>query len=120
MLEIARKLEWDSAPLHEAYDFCLANNLVNTFYAKKNKFKSSPNRQRKVGFFCLLHIDRFEVFTVIQDRKGIEISRVLLESFETHHVESFYYVDWKWLDNDTVELVDKYKYGTRRTWMIKV
>ncbi len=119
MLEIANKESWETDTLTKAYNYCMENNLENKFFVK-NKFMSSPDRKYKIGFFCNWDIDKFEVFWVLFDKTKKEIKRKLLIEKEPHWGEFIYYVKWKWLDNQTVLLEDKYKYGKKINWEFSI
>jgi hypothetical protein len=119
MLEIANKEGWETDTLSKAYDYCTENNLEYKFFVK-NKFISSPDKKYKIGFFCNWDIDKFEVFWVLFDKTKKEIKRNLLIEKEPHWGEFIYYVNWKWLDNQTVLLEDKYKYGKNINWEFSI
>ena len=116
MLRIAEKEGWEKEPLIDAYNKCLEVDLLYQFDV--GKLKSSPNRKHKIGFWCNWDIDVFEVFWVLYDKKGEEIHRGKFITKEPYEGEFIYYVKYKWLDNDTVLLEDKYKYGNKETWTI--
>lgn len=114
MMQIAEKEGWDKGPLQDAYNKCLEQELVYQFYAGKPK--SSPNRKYKIGFWCNWDIDVFEVYWVLYDKKGTELNRKKCIEKLPYEGEFMYYAKWKWLDNTTVLLEDKYKYGNNEKW----
>ncbi len=118
MMEIAAREGWAVDPLLDAYNACLAKGLQYRFEAGKPK--SSPDRRYKIGFWCDWDIDVFEVYWVLYDKSGKEMRREKLLEKPPYEGEFMYYAKWKWHDNHTVLLEDKYKYGNRENWKIEL
>ncbi|CAM1343845.1 hypothetical protein [Tenacibaculum amylolyticum] len=118
MIEIAKKEGWQINPLLDAYNSCIEANLVYQFDVGKPKL--SPNKKHKIGFWCNWDIDVFEVYRVLYDKKGTEISREKFISKKPNNGEFVYYLKWKWLDNSKVLVEDKYKYGDNEKWTLKI
>lgn len=118
MMEIAAREGWAVDPLLDAYNACLAKGLQYRFEAGKPK--SSPDRRYKIGFWCDWDIDVFEVYWVLYDKSGKEIRREKLLEKPPYEGEFMYYAKWKWLDNNTVLLEDKSKYGNSESWKIEL
>lgn len=119
MMKIAEKEGWSCDPLLDAYNGCLEKNLEYKFLVG-NKLKASPDRKQKIGFWCDWDIDKFEVYWILFDSKEKEVARELLIEKEPFKGEFVYYLFWKWKDNQTVFLEDKYKYGNKETWEFNV
>jgi hypothetical protein len=118
MVRIAEKEGWQIDPLFDAYNQCLADNLEYKFLVGKPK--SSPNRKYKFNFWCNWDIDVFELYWVLQDKKGNELKKEKFIEREPYRGEFIYYVKFKWIDNETVLLEDNYKYGNKEKWEINL
>jgi hypothetical protein len=119
MMQIAQKENWEINPLLDAYNSCLKANLEFKIFIK-DKFKTSPNKQHNIGFWCEWDIECCKVFWVLRDKSKTEIKRQLLIEVKPYDGEFIYYLDWKWLNDLTVEVADKYKYGKNLKWEIKL
>jgi hypothetical protein len=117
MMQIAQQENWELNPLLDAYNSCLKANLEFKIFIK-DKFKTSPNKQHSIGFWCEWDFDFCKVFWVLRDKNKIEIKRQLLTDEKPYDGEFVYYLDWKWLNDLTVEVADKYKYGRNLKWEI--
>jgi len=119
MMMIADREGWATDPLLDAYSACLSAGLEYKFFVD-GKFKASPDRKRKAGLWCEWDIDFFGLFWVLFDKQGKETARDIVVSLEPNRGQSVYYLKWKWLDNETLVIDDKFKYGTRQTWKVKL
>ena len=116
MMLIAKKENWNTDHLLDAYNSCIENNLVFNFNIGISK--NSPNKKNKVFLSCNWDIYSFEVFANILDKKNDLIQKKLVLSKEPSEGEFIYYVKWKWLNNSTIIIEDKYKYGNHEKWQI--
>lgn len=107
MMKIAEKEGWATNPLLDAYNGCLKKNLDYQFLVN-NTLKSSKDRKHKIGFWCSWDLDFFELYWVLFDKKGNEIKRKLLLKNESYRGEYVNYLNWKWIDNETVILESRY------------
>ncbi len=118
MMIIAENEGWEADSLLDAYNNCLKINVEYQFFI--GKIKASPNRKRKVNFWCNWDIDAFEVFLVLYDKNNEEIERTkIIEDENTYNGEFIYYVTYKWIDDKTVLLKDNYM-SEKKNWMIKI
>lgn len=117
MLKIAQSEKWELKILIEAYHKCLEVNLVYQFMVK-GQVKVSPDKTLKMGLWCNWDIDVVEIFWVLFDKEGYEKKRELFISKEPQWGEFVYYLSWKWMDNESVLVENKYKYGDNDKWMI--
>ena len=72
---IAKQLGWDSEPFDNAYKKCLELNLQNNWISEKLKTKSSPNRKYKGAIYFEYDIYEIQVFAIIYNQNGEEITR---------------------------------------------
>ena len=119
MMEIAKIESWKIDPLLDAYNNCIENNLELSFILLK-KDKSSPNRKLKINFKCYWDIDLVNVFYLIKDKTGKVIQQDIAFEMPSKKGEMVYHLKWKWKDNTTVLLEDKYIYGEKQSWEINV
>jgi len=118
MLKIAEKEGWSVDPLLDAYNKCQENDLEYRSFVRKPK--NSPDRRHKMNFWFNWDIDVFEVYWVLYDKRGDEIKRKKLMEKLPHEGEFIYYIDFRWIDNSTVLLEDKYKYGKKEKWIVEI
>lgn len=118
MMKIAEIEKWDVNPLLDAYNGCLENNLEYSFIL--SKYKSSPNRKFKMNFKCVWDIAMIEVFYILCDKKENIIHQEKVFEKPSNQGELVYYLKWKWLDNESVLLEDKYVYSDKESWKIEI
>lgn len=116
MSRIAEIEGWEKDPLMDAYNDCLASDLIYQFDVGKPKL--SPDRKHKIGFWCNWDIDGFELYWVLYNTKENEIKRKKLLERAPQFGEFVYYLKWKWIDKTVVLLEDKFKYGKNESWKI--
>jgi len=115
MLIIAEKEGWNTPSLVNAYNHCLSEGLEYKFFVG-NKLKNSPGRKRKAGVWCEWDIDFFKLFWVLFDKNGVELNRDIIVSLEPSQGETVYYLTWKWIDNKTIFIENKYR--AINNWLI--
>ena len=120
MMMIAENDRWEIDKLLDAYNNCLKQNLEYNFFVKNGKLLSSPNRKYKVGLWCEWDIDKFEVYYILFGKDSIEIKRNLFINCIPSFGEFIYYTHWKWINNETLLVESKYKYGNNEKWTINV
>ena len=120
MMMIAQKEGWTTNELLDAYNSSLKQKLEYKFFAKNGKLKSSPDRKYKIGFWCEWDLDKFEVYYVLFNKYDEELKRDLMLKCKPSEGEFIYYVEWKWLNNETVLLENKYKYGNNENWEVSI
>lgn len=119
MMQIAQKENWEINSLLDAYNSCLKANLEYKFFIK-NTFKTSPNKQHSIGFWCVWDIEFCKVIWVLRDKNKNELKRDLLIETESYKGEFSYYLEWQWMDNQNVIVNDKFKYGDNLKFHIKI
>lgn len=95
----------DQNIINECYKECISINYLYYFFIG-NRFKKSPDKNHKIGFYCEWELDYCRIYTILFDKKT-EIQRKLLWGLEPHEGIVSYYLDWKWMDNKSVMLWDK-------------
>lgn len=119
MMMIAECEGWETDPLFDAYNACLTAGLEYKFFVNDN-LKTSPDRKRKAGLWCEWDIHSFKLFWILFDKNAVELKRDIIVSLEPSRGEIVYYLKWKWHDNETICVEDKYKYGTAKIWFINI
>lgn len=118
MMIIAENKGWEVDSLLDAYNNCLKKNIEYQFFV--GKIKTSPNRKRKINFWCNWDINIFEVFLVLYDKNNKEIERKkIIEDENTYNGEFIYYVTYKWVNDETILLKDNYT-SEKINWEIKI
>lgn len=118
MMKIAEIEKWDINPLLDAHNSCLKANLEYSFIL--NKYKSSPNRKFKINFKCYWDIDEVRVFYILCDKKENILNEEEVFAKPANKGELVYHLKWKWINNHTVLLEDKYLYGDKESWEFEV
>ena len=118
MIKIAEIEKWDINPLLDSYNKCLNNDLEYSFIL--NKYKSSPNRKFKINLKCYWDINKVEIHYILCDKNENIICEKKIFKKPSNQGELVYYLKWKWLDNLTVLIEDKYKYGNNEKWEVNV
>ena len=119
MRQIALREGWELIHLEEAYKSCIKNDIKYHFFLK-NKFKSSLDRKNKIGIWCEWDIDTFKLFWVLFDKNNVELYREnFFYSSEPSQGEFAYYLNWHWVDNQTV-LVKNEKRNDLLSWELDI
>lgn len=118
MMLIAKKENWETSPLIDAYNKCLENNLIFNFNISKPKL--SPNKKNKVNLSCVWDIVDFKVYLNILNNKDEVIYKKEIITKNPSDGEFIYYIKWEWIDNFNIQIKDKYKYGNNEIWNINI
>lgn len=119
MLKIANYENIDLKLIQDAYEECVKDKYRYEFYIKKNKLKSSPNKQYKVGFFCEWDIDFCNIYSMLYSKSEF-IKKELFLSVEPALGEIAYCLEWKWLDNNLVEIWDTRDKEKSHIWSFQI
>jgi hypothetical protein len=93
MLYLADQRGWEKQPLIDAYESCLAHDLVFTAIYKDKHFLS-PDRKHYGALFYHWGSEKYEAYAIFFNKKKIEIQRKKLFECDASFVDSFEYVGW--------------------------
>ncbi|MCT8335877.1 hypothetical protein NUH30_19475 [Leptospira sp. 85282-16] len=119
MLKLAKKEDWDIKQLVQAYSNCIQKNITYHFFIK-NKKVLSPNKKFKIALWCEWDLDFVKLYWTLFDKFENEISRKLITKNEPHFGEFVYYLSWKWINDKTIIIENKYKYSKNENWIISI
>jgi len=86
MLYLAEKFKWETEPLHNAYNACVAQNFENNWYIKKFT-KTSPNRKYTGNVWVEYDIDSFRTYLEVKSEK-LKVKNENLEMSGEEYVEN--------------------------------
>ena len=118
MMSISVIESWDIAPLLDAYNSCKRVNLKYEFLVR-NKIKTSPDKRHKCGLWCDWDIKYFRLYFLLFDKGENEIKRKQLFEKKPSEGEFVYYLNFKWVDKETIIIIDDYSFE-KNNWEIKI